>query len=180
MAKYNNKTDQLTDKAFSRFVFMSILTIVLCIFGLCGTTFAWFTANTANSNNTVKSGSFELNVTVTDHLGAELNVTKKSDGTHNVTLDSGIDYTVTLEVSDRTNVSRGYCLIKIGEQTYSTDTMRRSETEPYTFTLHIDGEGTSVIFDPNWSAAKSVEVENGGSLLITPSNNIIPDTNYDN
>ena len=75
MKKYDKNAEKLTDKAFSHFIFMSFLSIFICILCLCGATYAWFTTNTANRNNTVKSGSFELNVTVTDHLGAELNVT---------------------------------------------------------------------------------------------------------
>ena len=60
MEKQNNKTDKLTDKAFSRLVITSVIGILVCIACLCSTTFAWFTGATESNTNTVISGNFDL------------------------------------------------------------------------------------------------------------------------
>ena len=166
LAKYNNKTDQLTEKAFSRFIFMSVLTIVLCIFGLCGTTYAWFTASTDSNENVVKSGVFELDIRITDPLGAEVSANRNARGNATYSLGAETTYTVTLSVSDKTTVSRGYCTVYVNDDAYNTETIHRTAGEPYVFTIETAHSGATVSFDVSWGQTmeQHESIESSGNI----------------
>ena len=171
MKKYDKNAEKLSDKAFSHFVFMSLLTIIICIFGLCGATYAWFVASTDSSENIVRSGVFELDIRVTDPLGGEVTVNENVRGNATYTLGAETTYTVTLGVSENTTVSRGHCVVYVNDEIYSTETIHRTTGEPYVFTIETAHSGATVSFDANWGPANGQHdsIESSGAIkLIKP------------
>lgn len=57
MDKEKKTTDKLTDKAFSRLLFTSVLGIVICLVCLCSATWAWFSDSIPSDNNNIQSAS---------------------------------------------------------------------------------------------------------------------------
>ena len=58
------KDEKITEKAFSQSLIISVVSILLCIVALCSMTYAWFTAETTSSSNTLTSGSFDVTVDI--------------------------------------------------------------------------------------------------------------------
>lgn len=167
MEKQNNNVDKLTDKAFSRSVFIAVVSIVLCIVCLSSATFAWFTTTTTSSQNVVSGGFFGLVVIVTDENGDPVQVTERADGSFACTLGGeGSVYSVTLRMSDDTTVTKGFCNVKKGNDTYQTQSMRVGESETISFTLTLSGTGGEVIFAPAWGLPAAEKVGDGGTLDI--------------
>jgi len=167
LEKQNNYTENLTDKAFSRLIFTSLFAVFICIFALCGVTYAWFTTTTTSNTNTLKSGVFDLDVTAVDASSADVTVTTDAAGVKSAVLTGGVTYTVSLKTTGTTNVSRGHCVVKIGGKTYHTGTVLKSDTVPFTFTITPAADG-KVTFEAVWGSADSsaVIVENGGAIAL--------------
>ena len=157
MEKSNSKTDRLTDKAFSRLVFTSILGILVCVVCLCSSTFAWFTDVAPSARN-------EINIA--DECALEVTVTK--DGVPLADIENGVvlegEYLVTLSLP--ANTASGYCVITVGEATYYTDYLVRSEQlQTVSFTLQATSEVTAT-FTPHWGIyTRNSDVVNGELML---------------
>ena len=162
MEKQNKPIETLTDKAFSRLVFTSILAIFVCICGLCSTTYAWFVHTIPSSGNEIKMADeclLEVSVTVDE---AEL-----PDIERGVELEVGREYTVVLSLLP--NTASGYCIITAGAESYYTEYIAR-HTEPdgknVSFTLTVE-ETKTVTFTPRWGIyAKSPDILDGASVTI--------------
>ena len=144
MEQQNNNTKKLTDKAFSRLLFTSILGILFCIVCLCSSSYAWFTGSVSGDGNEIKTAAECL-----------LEVTVSKDGVaidgieEGVNLEAG-EYEVTLSLPGDT--ASGYCLIKAGGANYYSDyILRHSGDEPQTksFILKVETEQT-VTFTNRW------------------------------
>ena len=75
----------------------SVLTIVMCVAMLVGTTYAWFTSTAKTGVNKIQSGT--LQVDIVDESGASLNGSTlnwvKADGTEEVLWEPGAEYALT-------------------------------------------------------------------------------------
>lgn len=168
MEKQNNNPVTLTDKAFSRLIISSILAIIVCIFALCGATFAWFTSSTTSENNNIKSGIFELDVSITDETLTDVTVTKFSDGIQSCTLGANGTYTVTLDVSDTATVSRGHCIVTIETTDYKTESIYLADDRSLSFTIVTADRDVSVSFDAVWGSPNISDVYEGDVIDLRP------------
>ena len=167
------KTQKITDKAFTRFVATSVFGILVCIACLCSSTFAWFTTTLDSGSNTITSGIFdhEITVEITGVDGGET-ITVTADGeVQSCTLDRGKSYVVTLDPTAATTV-KGYCVISIDGREYHTDTygaVSEGDLKRLTFTLTLpDGDGTATVtFKPHWGIAAVKHIHGGDT--ITPN-----------
>ena len=107
------KVDKLTDQAFIRLIITSVLAIVVCLVCLCSTTWAWFTESQTSAENSIKSSSCMLQITVDDGIDGTDNVVRGfEDGAGaNIQLVPGVVYKVKLEIP--TDSASGYCIIKL-------------------------------------------------------------------
>ena len=161
MEKQNISSDKITDQAFSRLMITSFLAMFVCICMLCGATYAWFTAGTASVGNTLNTGNFSLDVTVTD--GA-LNALLESDDGYELMANSS--YTVTLKVSDSTTVTRGYCIVTIAGDTYTTQAVYKANPEvPFTFTINTADSNVNVTFEAVWGIPSNVDVDETNNVI---------------
>lgn len=138
---------------------------------LCSLTYAWFTSETSSSSNTLKSGSFDLDVKIEKIENNETtdvtdNLTKQND-VWSGTLDAG-EYRVTLTRAVG-STSNGYCFVKIGngeEQPTvviaDTNAEDAVDTNPLTFTIKA-ASATDIELTPRWGIPKTPLITNGGS-----------------
>lgn len=162
MDKENKTPDKLTDKAFSRLLFTSVLGIVICLVCLCSATWAWFSDSIPSDNNNIQSASECL-----------LDVSVYKDGTvlsgsieDGVILEEGATYTVVLSLPK--DSSSGYCIITAGGVSYKTDYIAHHTNElPETlsFTLTVAKE-QKVFFKTHWGIYSDESDVKNGSLLL--------------
>ena len=142
---FDCKDEKITEKAFSQSLIISVVSILLCIVALCSMTYAWFTAETTSSSNTLKSGSFDITVNIAKTNGGVSTASETvifENGKCNLT-EAGT-YTVTLTTTDTTKV-KGYCVVTInGTQAYRTGVIVNEAalndeyqivTNPFAFTI---------------------------------------------
>lgn len=166
MNEQDKTTNKLTDKAFSRLMITSLLGILVCITCLCSATWAWFSADTASGSNTLGSGSFGLVVTVTDANGVGVPVTERADGASVCTLGDAASYTVTLEMTHDTTVTKGFCTVKAANNAYQTAAIFREDLTPFTFKIEPTEPNMTLTFTPTWGLPANVAVDRDGTLSV--------------
>ena len=168
MEHQENKPDKLTDKAFSRLMLTSVLGILACIVCLCSATWAWFSGSVTSDNNTLVSGHFSLDVTVTstDVPGSDVTVVPEDGGKASCALAPG-EYTVTLTMSTDTTVTRGFCTVKCGTDVYYTEPIvAGTATDPFTFTLKVEQANATVVFVSVWGIPSATDMINEAETLV--------------
>ena len=171
-------TDKLTEKAFSRLLLTSVLGILLCLGCLCSATWAWYSANTASSDNKLGAGKFDLEVSVTEGASTAdgegqptvIQVTVGKDGTKSCTLGEAGQYAVVMTMTEDATVSKGYCEIKVNGKTYYTDTVYEKGSDDgestLTFIIEAKSGGLNVVFHPVWGMSSICDVQDGGILTL--------------
>ena len=153
-----------SDKAFNRLIFSSVLSIVLCLFLLCSTTYAWFTDSVTQSSNTITAaGNCHLEIAVNDGVS---DLDKIDEG---ITLVKDTVYTVTIKLPQGS--SSGYCVISVGAMKYYSDYIRAEEA-PKTLTFNVVAQDTfnNVTFTTKWGlhsrTGESADVKDGVLTII--------------
>ena len=158
MEEQKKTTEKLSDKAFSRLLWTSVLAILLCIVCLCSSTFAWFIKSVPSVGNAIKTGTCSLTVTLYKD-GVEEALT---DGA--VLLEKDATYTVTLTLPAES--ASGYALITAGGVKYYTEHLLGNAPAEQTlsFTLTVE-ETQSVTLESRWGIYSGVPaVEASGAL----------------
>lgn len=170
MEQQNNKPDKLTDKAFSRLMLTSVLGILVCIMCLCSATWAWFSVNTSSSGNKVSSGQFDLTVSVADASSEVTTLSENTLGKTVYTFENIGVYTVKLKMTEDTTVTKGFCTLDVGNDTYYTASIN-AETDPFTFTIDVKEAGVTVTFSPAWGYPSAEEQVDMNETLTVGSTN---------
>lgn len=155
------KEEKLTEKAFSKYLVISVLGILLCIVALCSITYAWFVNETTSASNTLLAGSFDLTVTVSKD-GDEFPVVADAnkDGVWVCDLTEEGIYTVNLKIKEDSTV-KGHCIVKVGDgDAMHTDVIVYPDTTDFTFTVKVS-ENTKVTFEPRWGMVVEPDIKNG-------------------
>ena len=164
MEKQNStKTNTLSDKAFCRLMLTALFSTLFIIAIFCGTTYAWFTASTATETNTISTGSFLLDVSVTNSQLETVYSSpeaKRDDRVEAFTLAAGETYTVTLKPNSETNVSKGHATVTIGGVDYVTDTIYANGDAAFSFTVTVT-EKTTVKVKASWGMAARPTIVSG-------------------
>ena len=156
--------EKLTDKAFSRLVISSVLGIVLCIMCLCSTTYAWFTASTASSDNRLESGYFQIEVSVTGP--GEVALAPDEVGGASYTLEANSTYTIAIGASDTATLEKGHCNVKINGVTYKTDGIYKSDSLPFTFTVTTGADNAEISFEAAWGIPAEPEIVADSEIIL--------------
>ena len=163
----NKAADGLAAKALSRLVLVSMLGMLILVLCLCSTTWAWFSADVSNGSNTLGSGKFALRFTVRDQDGAEVTILPAADGSSSCVLSKVGVYTVTLQITEDTTVSKGYCMITTNECSYKTATVKQ-EMGTFSFSLETRENDLTVLLTPAWGTPAEADVQPGATLFIGP------------
>ena len=178
------KEPYITEKAFWQGIIVSAVSLLLCILAFSAGTYAWFISDVSSSGNSLVSGSFDIQVTVTKQ-GAAGEIPKDEGAKgwrYTLPADGGeVTYTITLKLSDQATV-KGHCVVTVGDSparhtepiigitTSGADALPPDRlTDPLVFTLTVS-ETVVVTLEPCWgiSAADSV-IRQGDDLVLTPA-----------
>ena len=175
--------EKITEKAFLQGVVISILSIVLCIVGLCSMTYAWFTTDLSSSENIIESSSFSLDIYVTDENGQTIILSVNPNGTFTHLFDPG-EYNVVLKITDDTTASKGYCDITVDftqkEQTSPISMDKSIGVHPFEFTIVIHGDSEVITFEPKWGISASPDISNGDTWVLGLESDNVLDSDIEN
>lgn len=132
--KHIPKKERITEAVLFRTLAVSAASILLCLAGLTGTTWAWFTLEIRSGPNTIQCADYSARASVTDASSQEL------------PLDSPLapgTYTVTLTLNGPAG-KPGCCLltVKTGQETtvWYTDSMTTSSSVTFSLSLSQSAE----------------------------------------
>lgn len=162
----DEKTQKLSEKAFSRGLIISVLGVLICLAFLCSATWAWFSEDTSNISNTITSGKFGLVVTVCDENNVAFSVTADEKGRSTCTLGPAGTYFVTLSVTEDTTVTKGFCTLTVDGEKYQTAVIYTDAAEDFTFFLELSSPNAVVTFIPAWGIPASPAVAHNGTLSL--------------
>lgn len=151
-----NKSKTPSRKTMGRAAVMVVAMVVTLIF--CSVTaFAWFSANVANTGNTITTGNYQINVQIRNSSYPSFTYINPE----NFFLDPG-EHTFLLTATG--TVSTGYCKIQIGDDdVYYTQQLAPGES--MTFTLNLDSKSLCN-FTACWGTYSGTEdvIEDNGTI----------------
>lgn len=171
---FDCKDEKITEKAFSQSLIISVVSILLCIVALCSVTYAWFTGETTSGSNTLMSGSFDVDITVSkveDDVATASTVELTEDptkaGRYICTLEKGT-YEIVLTLTGGSTV-KGHCVVTIGNGAEQhTDAIignntanvdeSTTKTDPFTFKITVT-EKTTVTLEPRWGVVVNADID---------------------
>lgn len=156
------KDEHMSDKVFCARITFSVLTMLICCGVFCSTTLAYFT-----SSQSVGVANIQ-----TAEASTKISTQNKTIG--NCTYEDMVTYTCplaeddlhTFELEADGTVEAQYCVINIGNDTYSTQTIEKGDK----VTIEIEAaEGTKITFNSNWGEYEGKQRSYGGRNVITAS-----------
>ena len=158
---------------------VTVVTMLLCLFAITLTAYAYFSYNVSSGFNVIKSANFEADVSIqiTDN-DAEVAVNKIDNTTHTVYLEADKTYSVTLDESENSTANTGFCIVTAEGCTlvYHTqqlgvdESVEDGRTDIIEFELKVD-VNTVVKFISHWGASSHYddyrEKRDNDSLYIT-------------
>ena len=178
---FDTKDEKITEKAFSQSLLISVLSILLCIVALCSITYAWFTGETSSGNNTLVSGSFDVDITVTlvgDGTTSNIDAVSNNEGKYTYTLQPGT-YEISL-VLTKTSTVKGHCVVTIGNTaahhtaaiigTNIANVENEEITDPFKFKITLT-EATTLVLEPRWGVVVNPDISYNSTIELTTSAN---------
>ena len=167
------KDEKITEKAFSQSLIISVVSILLCLVALCSMTYAWFTAETTSSSNTLTSGSFDVTIAVSEvedgvatTSAGTIYPVSNTEGKYTYKLQPGT-YEITLKLKDTATV-KGHCVVTIGTATEqhtaaiigdnTTNVENLAKTDPFKFKITVTEE-TTVVLEPRWGVVVNADID---------------------
>ena len=135
----------------------SMLAICICAICLCGVSWAWFTASTSTGTTAIRSSSYKLSY----QIGSDKEADLAEAGTA-YTLPAG-KTVITLKAIG-TAGARGYCSIKVGNETYCTEQISTNDTSGFTFTVNA-AAGTTITLTPKWGTYSHTATLHKGDVI---------------
>lgn len=150
MNEGDNKIDILSEKSFTKKLVMLLIGIIICSFGLCTTTWAWYGNSVSSSSTTIKTASCVVIPTV-ETEGNE--VFAQTDGSYLFLAD--VEYTVTITAEGTS--SSAYCkLISDGAEYYTQQIDTVAPDDEISFKLKFTMDKT-VFIDTRWGESSREE-----------------------
>ncbi len=139
----------------------SMLAICICAICLCGVSWAWFTASTSTGTTQIQSSSYKLSY----QIGSDTAELAETGTAYTLTSDTTV---ITLKATG-TAGAKGYCSIKIGDETYCTEQIFVNDTSEFTFTVNA-AAGTQITLIPKWGTySHDATLHNGDVITATGS-----------
>ncbi len=139
----------------------SMLAICICAICLCGASWAWFTASTSTGTTAIQSSSYKLSY----QIGSDTAELAETGTAYTLTSDTTV---ITLKATG-TAGAKGYCSIKIGDETYCTEQIFVNDTSEFTFTVSAAAD-TTITLTPKWGTySHDATLHNGDVITATGS-----------
>lgn len=133
--------EKITDKAMLGRVIITVAVILVCVFAMSFTAFAFFTSDATSSVNPIQAASFEVDTFVDS---APVDLIGTLDGEH----------IITLTVKDTSTATTGYCVVTIGNNQYITQQFVRGENGLNTITITVKLKNpTDVVIETRWGTS---------------------------
>jgi hypothetical protein len=167
---FNVNNEKISDKAFSRSLLVSVVSILLCTVLLCSVTYAWFSDGQATANHIITAGSFSVDVSVVDDNAGEVTVDTLPNGCMIGILENkNTTYTVSLSITPGSNV-KGYCAISFNDGENITTVLMSNDpalgVDTISFTVTTAEDSTTVSFIPVWGYPAAPTVEDGDAIVL--------------
>lgn len=138
---------------------VTVVTMLLCLFAMTLTAYAYFSYNVSSGFNVIKSSNFDVSIQITDNE-SEVAVNKIDNTTHTVHLEAGKTYSVTIDESKNSTANTGFCIVTAEgcplvyhtQQLGADESVEGGRTEIIEFKLKVDAS-TVVNFISHWGTS---------------------------
>lgn len=155
----NHKKQQpeVADRSFFRSLFLSVLSIVVCMICLVSATWAWVSDSIENKGGVIQTANYDIEVTVTektvtvndvmttDAAAADTDGNVVTGQGKNYQLQGNTEYMITLKAAG--TATTGYCVVTVGDTVYHTAQIHPEDT--LSFYL-IPAADSNVSFAAQW------------------------------
>lgn len=140
----------------ARILAPSVLAICVCTLGLCGVSWAWFTATASSGTAVIQAATYTVDVSADENDKVEITT---ESGTTTVTFTDAGEYTITLTPSG--TAQNGYCKISYAEGDYYTGQLT---TDKLHFTVNADANSELTV-TPQWGSYSGDPNLSSGSII---------------
>ena len=151
--------------SFSHLLAPALLGIFVCLFSLCGLTYAWYSTSAGSTVQTIQAAVFRTDAVCTEEGGAELQPDSERNGVLEFSLSEGQTYRLRLSPSADSTASRGYCRITItaaDTMVYTTETL--TPGSECSFTVKA-GQAATLQIAPSWGRSPNENSPLNGSKI---------------
>ena len=161
-----NTSDTAAGVSLSHLFAPALLGIFVCLFSLCGLTYAWYSTSAGSTVQTIQAAVFRTDAVCTEEGGAELQPDSGRNGVLEFSLSEGQTYRLRLSPSADSTASRGYCRITItaaDTMVYTTETL--GPGSEYVFTVEA-GQAATLQIAPIWGEGPTDAFLNNSKIQI--------------
>lgn len=145
------KDEKIRDKVILTRLTFSVCVIVICLFAMSISAYAYFSHSFTTAPSVISSANFGINVSIEnlDDDTDTVEVRQVSAMTRSADLRAGCTYSITIE---RTGTSSGYCTVSAENCEISKYFTEQIGDNPITFTVTLTSDAT-VDFSANWGTS---------------------------
>ena len=161
-----NTSDTAAGVSLSHLFAPALLGIFVCLFSLCGLTYAWYSTSAGSTVQTIQAAVFRTDAVCTEEGGAELQPDSERNGVLEFSLSKGKTYQFHLSPAADSTASRGYCRISItaaDTTVYTTETL--GPGSEYVFTVEA-GQAATLQIAPIWGEGPTDAFLNNSKIQI--------------
>lgn len=164
-----NTSDTAAGVSLSHLFAPALLGIFVCLFSLCGLTYAWYSTSAGSTVQTIQAAVFRTDAVCTDEDGAELQPDSGRNGVLEFSLSEGQTYRLRLSPSADSTASCGYCKIAVtvaDTTVYTTETL--TPGSECSFTVKA-GQAATLQLAPSWGKSPNENSPLNGSKIEIPA-----------
>lgn len=161
-----NTSDTAAGVSLSHLFAPALLGIFVCLFSLCGLTYAWYSTSAGSTVQTIQAAVFRTDAVCTEEGGAELQPDSRRNGVLEFSLSKGKTYQFHLSPAADSTASRGYCKIAVtaaDTMVYTTKTL--GPGSKYVFTVEA-GQAATLQIAPIWGEGPTDAFLNNSKIQI--------------
>ena len=151
---YIPKYGKVKEKVMLMRTALTVVIMVVCLFAMSLTAYAYFSHNVTSGSNIIKAAYFDAQITVNNGTN---DVTLTKDGKYQTALLPAGDYSIKFERGSST-ADTGFCIVTIGDTVYHTGQIGEDVAQgldsgaSVTFTLKVDEE-TNIKILSHWGTS---------------------------
>ena len=164
-----NTSDTAAGVSLSHLFAPALLGIFVCLFSLCGLTYAWYSTSAGSTVQTIQAAVFRTDAVCTEEGGAELQPDSGRNGVLEFSLSEGKTYQFHLSPAADSTTSRGYCKIAVtaaDTMVYTTETL--TPGSECSFTVKA-GQAATLQIAPSWGRSPNENSPLNGSKIEIPA-----------
>lgn len=164
-----NTSDTAAGVSLSHLFAPALLGIFVCLFSLCGLTYAWYSTSAGSTVQIIQAAVFRTDAVCMDEDGAELQPDSERNGVLEFSLSEGKTYQFHLSPTADSTASRGYCKIAVtaaDTMVYTTETL--TPGSECSFTVKA-GQAATLQIAPSWGKSPNENSPLNGSKIEIPA-----------